>query len=65
MGDEIINANEIYIQDSLQELVFQNPKHNDVGIYNLAVNYIDIQDFNTALRVLKLIHLNQNILKNW
>ena len=62
MHDEIITANEIYLQDVVCDVVTSNPQEDDLVLYNKIVTMVDVLDFETTSRILTLIRLNKTAL---
>ena len=63
MNDEIISANEIYLQDVACSIVANNVNAEDFVIYNKVITMIDVYTFEQACKVLELIKLNKLALK--
>ena len=63
MGDIILKAGDIYMQNIIQaEVQNAQPNEDDIVIYNRVCRQMDIDSLQTATEVMRLIHLNQSII---
>lgn len=63
MGDIILKAGDIYMQNIIQaEVQNAQPNEDDIVIYNRVCKQMDIDSLQTATEVMRLIHLNQSII---
>lgn len=62
MQDEIISADQIFMQDMVCDEVTKNPKLDDFEIYNNLWKKIDIPDLETVMKILELIRINKMML---
>ena len=59
MTDELLNANEIYIQDIICSAVAENPSIDDFLIYNNISSMVEVETLETVDKILNLIKLNK------
>lgn len=59
MGDELIKANEIYLQDVVCDVVQNHPTADDVAIYNIVCTMVDVPALQTVKKIIDLIRINK------
>jgi hypothetical protein len=59
MKNELIQANDIYMQDIVCSIVSQRPADDDFALYNTIATIIDIPTLETTEKVLRLIRMNK------
>jgi hypothetical protein len=59
MQDELINANDIYIQDIVCSVVSSRPSDDDFVLYNTIATIIEIPTLETTEKILRLIRMNK------
>ena len=63
MDDVILSADDVNLQDIIcTEIMRANKNESDVVIYNRICRLVNIPSLQVAVKVLRLIHLNQSIL---
>jgi len=60
MQDELLRADEIYIQDIVCSVVAANPQMDDFGLYNVISTMVEVSSLHTVNRILALIRINKN-----
>lgn len=59
MNDDVITIEELYLQDIVCDIVFANPKEDDILLYNKIANLIDVETMGQTIKILELIKMNK------
>lgn len=59
MNDSIIQSTDIFLQDVVCSVVFNNPQMPDFELYNKIVEKVDVPDIETTGKILSLIKINK------
>ena len=59
MNDDVITIEELYLQDIICDIVFANPREDDIVLYNKIANLIDVETMGQTIKILELIKMNK------